>query len=64
MEESSDLRVATVLAIIGETDRARLAISSTTDLDWMGRVPAAIVIGDTDLALDILEQAEAEAPAI
>lgn len=62
-EDSSDLRVAMVLAIIGETDRARLAISGTTDLDWTARVPAAIVIGDTDLALDILEQVEAEAPA-
>jgi TolB-like protein len=60
----NDLRVMTVLAIAGQDERVRAAISSVAEAGdwWWESVPAAIVLDETDLALDILEKAESATP--
>jgi tetratricopeptide (TPR) repeat protein len=54
-----DLVVADTLALAGLGSRARAAINSVKAGDsWWTLAPAAITLGEADVALDILEQAE------
>jgi len=56
--ERSDLRMAFIFARAGQFERARAALDSDEATSrWLRAAPAAVVLGETDRALDILETA-------
>ena len=58
-EVGSDSAIADVLAVTGQRERALAAVrSESTSREWLVRAPAAIILGEPSLALDILELAE------
>lgn len=62
--DGNELGIVRVLAVAGREERARAAIHSVNDGTWWWtRVPAAVILGDTNVAVDILELAERESRA-
>ena len=58
-ESGNDLLVISTIAMAGEIERTRSAIDSNDSPDqWWNRASAAAILGEVNLALDILEQAE------
>ena len=58
----SDMAVADTLALLGQDERARNAVNAIdSSAWWRTRAAAAVTLGDTETAIDILEQAAVDA---